>query len=94
MRVIAAGAEGAVNIGYEDDTRIADLVEMICDVTGRHPRVEFDRSRPDGAARKSADASRLRQLTGGFEPRVTLREGIEEMVAWYHRTFPGHGPGR
>lgn len=86
-RLIEGGAEGPVNIGYEDDIRITDLVALICDVTGRRPQVAFDRSRPDGAARKSADATRLRALTGNYEPRVTLREGIEEMVSWYERTF-------
>lgn len=86
-RVVASGADGPVNIGYEEDTRIADLVTLICDVTGRRPRIEFDRSRPDGQARKSADATRLRALTGGYEPRVSLRAGIEEMVRWYERTF-------
>ncbi len=88
VRVIEAGAAGAVNIGYEEDTRIADLVSLICDVTGRRPRIEFDRSRPDGQARKSADATRLRSLTGNYEPRVSLRQGVEEMVDWYRRTFP------
>lgn len=87
LRVIASGAEGPVNIGYEDDTRIADLVSLICDVTGRHPTIVFDRSRPDGQARKAADATRLRALSGGYEPKISLREGIEEMVEWYVRTF-------
>jgi nucleoside-diphosphate-sugar epimerase len=87
LRVLASGAEGPVNIGYEEDTRIADLVSLICDVTGRRPVIEFDRSRPDGQARKSADSTRLRELTGGYEPRVSLRDGIEEMVRWYERTF-------
>jgi nucleoside-diphosphate-sugar epimerase len=87
LRVIASGAEGPVNIGYEDDTRIADLVSLICDVTGRRPSIAFDRSVPEGQARKSADATRLRAITGGYVPRVSLREGIEEMVAWYERTF-------
>jgi len=86
VRVIASGAEGAVNIGYEEDTSIADLVTLICDVTGRHPKVIFDRSRPDGQARKASDATRLRELTGGYQPRVSLRAGIEEMVEWYRRT--------
>lgn len=93
-RVIDSGAEGPVNVGYEEDTRIADLVALICDVTGRHPRIEFDRSRPDGQARKSADATRLRALTGGYEPRVTLRQGIEEMTTWYARTFGPDGSHR
>ena len=88
LRVIASGADGPVNIGYEDDIRIADLVSLVCDVTGRHPRIVFDRSRPDGQARKASDSTRLRALTGDYTPRVTLRQGIEEMVGWYARTFP------
>ena len=87
MRAIESGAQGPVNIGYEDDVRIADLVSLICDVAGQHPAIVFDPTRPDGAARKSADATRLRALTSGYEPVVSLREGIEEMVGWYHRTF-------
>jgi GDP-L-fucose synthase len=62
-------------------------VALICDVTGRHPRIVFDRARPDGQVRKSADATRLRALTGNYEPRISLRQGIEEMVEWYARTF-------
>jgi len=86
-RVIESEALEPVNVGYEDDTRIADLVALICDVTGRHPKIQFDRSKPDGAARKSADSTRLRALTGNYTPRVTLRRGIEEMVRWYEKTF-------
>ena len=86
-RVIESGAEEPVNIGYEDATSVAELVTLICDVTGRRPAIVFDRSRPDGAPRKAADATRLRALTGNYEPRVSLRQGIEEMVGWYERTF-------
>lgn len=86
-RVIAAGAEGPVNIGYETDTSIAELVDLICDVTRRRPVIVFDRSRPDGATRKSADSTRLRGLTGNYEPKISLRHGIEEMVGWYEATF-------
>ena len=86
-RVIESKTEEAVNIGYEDATSVAELVALICDVTGRRPSVVFDRSRPDGAPRKAADATRLRTLTGNYVPRVTLRQGIEEMVGWYERTF-------
>jgi GDP-L-fucose synthase len=70
---------------------VAELVALICDVTGRHPHIVFDRSKPDGAARKSADSTRLRALTGNYEPKVNLRKGIEEMVEWYRRSFAGTG---
>jgi nucleoside-diphosphate-sugar epimerase len=87
LRVIESGAEGAVNIGYEESTSVAELVSLICEVTGRYPAIVFDRSRPDGAPRKAANASRLRSLTRDYVPRVSLRQGIEEMVGWYERTF-------
>ena len=87
LRVIERAPAEPVNIGYEEDTSIAELVALICDVTGRHPTIEFDRGKPDGAARKSADSTRLRALTDNYVPRVTLRQGIEEMVQWYEKTF-------
>ena len=77
-----------INVGYDNDVSVAELVEMICEVTGRRPRLVFDVSKPEGAARKSADATRLRALTGGYEPRVSLRDGMREMADWHARTFP------
>jgi nucleoside-diphosphate-sugar epimerase len=76
-----------VNIGYDDDVTIAELVGLICEVSGKHPDIEFDTSKPEGRFRKCADASRLRELTGGYVPRVSLRDGIAEMIQWYHRSF-------
>ena len=87
LRVIDAEVEEAVNIGYEETTSIAELVDVVCDVTGRHPRIVFDRTRPDGHPCQSADATRLRALTGNYVAAIPLRQGIEEMVAWYHATF-------
>jgi len=76
-----------VNIGYDDDISIADLVHLICKISGKHPRVEFDTSKPEGRFRKCADATRLRQLTSALRPRVTLEQGIREMAEWYNRSF-------
>lgn len=76
-----------VNIGYDDDTKIKDLVDVICEVSGRSPEIVFDTSKPEGQFRKCADARRLRELTQGYVPRVSLRDGIVEMVEWYRTTF-------
>lgn len=86
-RLLVGGAQGRVNIGYEDDISIAELVTLICDVARRNPTIVFDRSRPDGQARKAADSTRLRALTGNYTPRVTLRQGIEEFVERYAVTL-------
>jgi len=37
---------------------------------------------PNGQPRRSLDATRARELFG-FEAKTPLREGIEQMIAWY-----------
>jgi len=76
-----------VNIGYDDDITIADLVNLICEVSGKHPKIEFDTSKPEGRFRKCADPTRLQKVTNGYVPRVSLQNGIEEMIEWYRRSF-------
>lgn len=87
LKVVEQETTEPVNIGYEDDTSMAELARLVCEVTGRSPKIVFDTSKPDGQARKSADATRLRRLTNGYEPRVPLRLGLEDMAEWYRRRF-------
>lgn len=94
VRVVESGHVGPVNLGYDRALRIADLARLICDVAGRHPRIVFDRSKPDGQASKSADSTLLESLTCGYTPGVSLRAGIEEMIDWYTRTFGAGTPAR
>lgn len=76
-----------VNIGYEQDTSIAELVALVCEVTGIHPKIVFDVSKPTGCLRKCVDSTLLRKVTGGYEPQVSLEQTVHEMVAWYYSTF-------
>lgn len=76
-----------INIGYDDDVTIADLVHLICEVSSMSPEIVFDTSKPEGRFRKCADADLLRKLTDDYVPKVSLREGIKEMLEWYRRTF-------
>jgi nucleoside-diphosphate-sugar epimerase len=76
-----------INIGYDDDISIAELINLICEVTGRSPKIIFDESKPEGRFRKCADVARLRKITNDYHPQVTLRDGIEEMMEWYKKWF-------
>jgi nucleoside-diphosphate-sugar epimerase len=76
-----------VNIGYDYDVTIAELVNLICDVAGVEPEIVFDTNKPEGRFRKCADATRLREVTDNYEPQISLREGVEEMIDWYKRSF-------
>jgi nucleoside-diphosphate-sugar epimerase len=72
-----------VNIGHDQETTIRELLEKILEMTGKRPRVVYDTSRPEGYRRRAADTTKLRRVTGGFVPRVSLEEGLAEMIRWY-----------
>jgi len=70
-----------INVGSGVDCSIAELVSTIGEVTGYQGKIEYDTTKPDGAPRKLMDNSKLRSL--GWEPRYTLREGLEDAYRWY-----------
>jgi GDP-L-fucose synthase len=71
-----------VNVGTHEEITIRELAELIAELTGFAGRIRWDTSMPNGQPRRSLDASRAKELFG-FEARTTLREGIEQTVAWY-----------
>jgi len=83
----AAGFAGVVNIGTEETISLRELVDLICRVAGRQPRIVTDPTKPEGRRIKSANSTRLRQAYPGFHCRVDLAHGIARMVKWYESTF-------
>lgn len=76
-------AADPVNVGHDCETTIRELIEGILRATGRNPKVVFDTTKPEGAKRKSADVTKLKEVTGGFTPQITLDEGLEEMISYF-----------
>ncbi len=74
--------EELVNIGCGEDVTIRELAEMVAD-GGRSTRgrIVFDATKPDGTPRKLLDVSRATAL--GWQPTVSLRDGIAATYAWY-----------
>jgi len=57
------------------------LAEMVKNIVGYTGELQWDRSKPDGTPRKLLDVSRIKSL--GWEPRVSLEEGIRQTYRWY-----------
>jgi GDP-L-fucose synthase len=66
--------EEHVNVGTGEDITIADLARLVCRIVGTEPRIEFDRTKPDGTPRKLLDIGKLRTL--GWSPSIPLEAGI------------------
>jgi GDP-L-fucose synthase len=73
--------EFPLNIGVGSDISIEELAETIAEVVGYKGRLEWDRTKPDGAPRKLLDSTRLRSF--GWEPKVSLNEGLRNTYEWY-----------
>lgn len=70
---------GFINVGYGSDLTILDLAKMVKEIVGYEGNIEHDFSKPDGTPQKLMDSSRLNAL--GWNPKITLEEGIRKVVA-------------
>lgn len=73
--------EFPVNIGVGEDNSIKELAEAIAAIAGYAGRLEWDRSKPDGAPRKLLDSARLRSF--GWQPKIGFAAGLRATYEWY-----------
>jgi GDP-L-fucose synthase len=69
-----------INVGWGEDVSIAELAQMVAEVTGFGGRITFDTSRLDGSPRKLLDVSRLNAL--GWRAKIGLRQGLDDTHRW------------
>ena len=70
-----------INVGTGKDITIKDLAETIADVVGFKGEIEWDTSKPNGTPRKVLNVDKIKSL--GWEPKVSLREGIKKTYELY-----------
>ena len=84
----AAGASGAVlNIATGEQTTILELADTIGALIGRDVEKEFLPPRAGDVHHSWADVEEARRVIG-FEPRVSLREGLQRAVDWFLERQP------
>jgi len=77
----ATGVSGAFNLGSGGRVTIKNLVELLQEASGIKPSVVHGPPRPGDVRHSLADISAA-QGTIGFEPTVSLREGLKEYMDW------------
>ncbi len=80
----AAAASGVdrqvINVGSGEETSINTLIRTLGQVTQQRPEVIYNPQQSGGTGRLVADLTRARKLLG-YQPRVTLREGLARLLA-------------
>ncbi|TAF63092.1 MAG: GDP-L-fucose synthase [Cytophagales bacterium] len=74
-----------INIGWGEDVSIKELAEMIKHKTGFMGEIHWDTSKPNGMLRKCMDINQMKEI--GFQPKITLSEGIDEMIHLYKTKY-------
>lgn len=78
-----------VHIGDDTETNIGDLGKLILRMTGFHAELESRPAPPGSVARRCPDLTKLRALTG-YEPTVSLEEGVRRTFEWYRTHWKAH----
>ena len=73
---------GVYNIACGTSTSVLDLVDMLNEILGTRLEPDFRAARPGDIRTSCADVSKARAALG-YEPTVTVEEGLRRTVAWY-----------
>lgn len=78
---MANDLSGAFNIGSNSRIKINRLVELLRETSRIEPQVMYGPPRPGDVRHSLAEISAARQAFG-FEPSVSMEEGLQEYMAW------------
>jgi GDP-D-mannose 3',5'-epimerase len=73
--------KGVIQIGPDVCISIREIAETLVEISGKDINIDYDRSKPEGDRGRCADYSKAKRILG-WEPRTSLREGLEETYRW------------
>ena len=80
-RLMESDYDRPVNVGSDRLISVEDLADMIIRISGKKITKDHDLSAPEGVRGRNADLTLARKVLG-WEPQVTLEEGIEKTYRW------------
>ncbi|MGC8793831.1 MAG: UDP-glucuronic acid decarboxylase family protein [Bryobacteraceae bacterium] len=83
-RLLLSGEPGPINLGNPVELTVLEFARRILELTGSRSPIEFRPLPEDDPRRRQPDISKARELLG-WEPRVSLEEGLKETIAWFRR---------
>jgi nucleoside-diphosphate-sugar epimerase len=88
FRIMQSGYSAPLNLGTDELVTIDQLVDIVAEAAGKSVVKRHDPSRPQGVRGRNSDNTRLRQVLG-WEPKISLRQGIAPTYDWIRRRVVG-----
>jgi nucleoside-diphosphate-sugar epimerase len=83
QRIAHSEIEEPINLGSSELVTIKQLVEIVEEIAGVRLRREYSLTAPKGVNGRNSDNRMIRERLG-WEPSVTLRDGMEQTYRWIH----------
>jgi UDP-glucuronate decarboxylase len=93
VRLMAASGEfgDPVNIGNPHECTVLELAQLVVQLTGSKSPIIFEQLPQDDPVRRCPDIERAKALLH-WEPRVPLRQGLEQTIAYFDARLRGSRP--
>lgn len=88
LTLLDARMNGPVNIGNPDERTVADIAAKVLEITGSRSSIEHRPLPTDDPRRRCPDIALARQELG-WEPKVSLDEGLTRTVSWFKERLGG-----
>ncbi|EAW34412.1 GDP-L-fucose synthase [Lyngbya sp. PCC 8106] len=73
-----------VNLGTNQEVKIRDLVETICELMGFEGEIVWETDQPNGQPRRCLDTQRAKEKFG-FVAEVDFKQGLKNTIDWYRQ---------
>ncbi len=73
-----------INLGGHEQITINNLIKLFEKIIGKKAKLEHLPAHPADMHANWADVSKAKRILG-WQPQVTLQEGLEQLVKWYDR---------
>lgn len=81
FRIMQSDYHLPLNLGTDEMVTVDELVDIVAATAGKKLVKKHDLTRPQGVRGRNSDNSLTRQVLG-WEPKITLRDGIKPTYAW------------
>jgi GDP-D-mannose 3', 5'-epimerase len=93
-RLLQSDYHEPINLGQDRMVTINELVDMVAAIAGKTIKKRHDLTKPQGVRGRNADLTLMRAILG-WEPQVTLEDGLSLTYTWISDQLAGRlRPGR
>ena len=89
QRILFGEITEPLNLGSSEIVSINQLVDIVEDIAGVKLKRSYDLSAPKGVRGRNSDNTKIQELLG-WQPSISLRDGLEETYRWIHDELSQH----